>query len=388
MKRRNFLKLSGAGIAGSVLITNTSATNVVKASMLKPQKLVYRKLGKTGLKIPLISLPVERIDNEQLLKDAIEAGINHFDTANSYQQGKSEEFLGRMLKPYKRKSLIVATKINTKDKDNPEKDLLEKFEISLKRLQMDYVDILYLHAVEKREQVLDEKVIKVFQDLKKQGKAKHIGVSTHRNMAEVINAAVESKVWEVVLTSYNFKLADSEEVTKAIDGAGKAGIGIVAMKTIAGGFWDKAKTKKINATAAIKWALQNQSVTTCTPAITNFDMLQEDLKLMSDLTLTEQEKQDLKGDGSTVGLFCLGCEQCVPQCPNNVPIPDVMRAYMYAYGYTNTRLAREVVDNFREEQLACTACPVCNVECQQGFDIRTKARDILRIKEVEKDFLV
>jgi predicted aldo/keto reductase-like oxidoreductase len=391
LNRRNFLKLSGAGLAGGVIIKSTGSPitgSALSGLSVKPKKIIFRTLGNTGLKVPIISLPVERIDNENLVKEGINAGLILFDTAYSYGQGRSEEFLGQVLKPYDREKFIISTKINTKDKENPERDLLEKFKKSLTRLQTDYVDILYLHAVERPEDVLNPVYQKVFQDLKKQGKVRHIGVSTHKNMAEVIKAAIQSKVWEVVLTAYNFRMENSTEVIQAVADAAEAGIGIVAMKTMAGGFQDKERTKKINATAALKWVLSDKNITTSVPAITNFDMLEEDLNVMNDLALTDKEKQELKGDGSTAGLFCLGCQQCVPQCPNNVPVPELMRAYMYAYGYNDKKLARKVIDGLGSDGQICNACPVCHVECRQGFKIQEKAMDIARINDVPLDFLV
>jgi predicted aldo/keto reductase-like oxidoreductase len=236
--------------------------------------------------------------------------------------------------------------------------------------------------------VLDEKTLKLFQEFKKQGKTKFIGISIHRNIPDLIKAAIESKVWDVVLTSYNFRMQDFEDVKKSINEAAKAGIGVIAMKTMAGGYWDKEKTKKINTTAALKWVLLDENVTTAIPGCSSFEQIELNIKLLSNLELTEQEQQDLKSDGTSAGLICVGCEQCVPQCPNKVPIPDLMRAFMYAYGYSNPNLAREVVDNLSIEQTACNKCPICNVECRLGFDIQGKAKDILRIREVPKEFLV
>jgi len=387
--RRKFFKLSGAGVAGAVL-TNVAHGKIVKpSSLLSPSKIIYRKLGNTGIELPIVSLPVERIDNAKFIDLAIEAGVKYFDTAYTYANGKSEPFLGNALKPYKRESLIISTKINTKDKENPEKELLEKFETSLKRLQTDYVDILFLHAVNNRDETLNERHIKVFQDLKKQGKARFIGVSTHTNMAEVITAATESKVWEVILTTYNFRTMENpQNVTNAIDKAAKAGIGIIAMKTMTGVYLDKEKTRKINTTAALKWALNNPNITTAIPGITSFEQLNDDLKLLSDITLTEQEKQDLAKDGNTAGLFCLGCDQCRRQCPNNVPIPDMMRAYMYAYGYNSTLQANQVLQELAPEQISCDKCAECIVECTQKFNIREKVLDISRLRAVPEEFLV
>jgi ferredoxin len=108
---------------------------------------------------------------------------------------------------------------------------------------------------------------------------------------------------------------------------------------------------------------------------------------MEDLTLTEEEKKDLRGKGDTAGLFCLGCEECVPQCPYNVPIPDIMRSYMYAYGYRDLRLAHEVINQLSEVERSCSLCPTCNVMCRQGFDIQGKAKDILRVQHIPEDFL-
>jgi predicted aldo/keto reductase-like oxidoreductase len=326
--------------------------------------------------------------DSNLITTALDAGIVLLDTAHSYQEGRNEEMLGSLLKSRKRDSFVIATKISSRNTEDPEKDLREKFEKSLQRLQMDCVDILYLHGPNKREQVLDEKTLNLFQEFKKQGKTKFIGISIHRNIPDLIKAAIESKVWDVVLTAYNFRMQDFDEVKKAIAEAAKAGIGIIAMKTMAGGYWDKEKTKKINTTAALKWVLLDENVTTAIPGCTTFEQLQQNIKLLSNFELTEQEKQDLKGDGSSSGLICVGCEQCVAQCPNNVPVPDLMRAYMYAYGYSDPNLAREVVDNLSIEQTACAKCPICNVECRLGFDIQGKAKDILRIREVPKEFLV
>jgi predicted aldo/keto reductase-like oxidoreductase len=391
INRRNFLKLSGAGVAGTVIVGNVSAQaakTALHGSLLKPEKIIYRNLGRTGIKLPIVSMGAMNATNSNLITTALDAGIVYFDTAHSYQEGRSEEMLGDLLKSRKRDSFVIATKINTRGSENPEKDLTEKFEKSLQRLQMDYVDILFLHGPGTRELVLDEKTLKLFQEFKKQGKTKFIGISIHRNIPDLIKAAIESKVWDVVLTSYNFRMQDFEDVKKSINEAAKAGIGVIAMKTMAGGYWDKEKTKKINTTAALKWVLLDENVTTAIPGCSSFEQIELNIKLLSNLELTEQEQQDLKSDGTSAGLICVGCEQCVPQCPNKVPIPDLMRAFMYAYGYSNPNLAREVVDNLSIEQTACNKCPICNVECRLGFDIQGKAKDILRIREVPKEFLV
>lgn len=383
INRRNFLRLTGAGIAGGVMLGGAGCS-VNKGG--KSKKIIYRTLGKTGIKVPVVSLGVMRVDNVNLILSAYNAGMRHFDTAYSYQNGKSEEILGQALKDKKRDSFVIATKINTRDTTDIVKDFPVKLDKSLERLQMDYVDILYYHGANKPDIVKDEQIIKVFQEFKASGKVKSIGISVHSNIPEVIKAATEVKVWDVILTSYNFKMENFTEVKNAIAEAAKAGIGIVAMKTMAGVYWDKEKTKKINTKAALKWALSDENVTTAIPGCTSFDQLEENIGVLTSVALTDQEKEDLDIGKHTAGLVCVGCNECIPQCPKNVPVPDLMRAYMYTYGYDAPKLAYEVVSEVPEN--ACTLCPECKVECRMGFDVRERAMDVMRLHSVPKEFLV
>lgn len=115
-----------------------------------------------------------------------------------------------------------------------EKAFMNQLEISLKRLELDYVDILYQHNVWKREAVLFEPIMNALERAKKEGKARFVGVSTHQSEPEVIQAAVDAQAYDVVQTAYNFRQKLYVEVRKAIATAAEAGLGIVAMKIIGG----------------------------------------------------------------------------------------------------------------------------------------------------------
>jgi predicted aldo/keto reductase-like oxidoreductase len=178
------------------------------------------------------------------------------------------------------------------------------------------------------------------------------------------------------------------ELTNAIRKASEAGIGIVAMKTLAGGgFFDKEKTRPINTSAALKWALSNQDITTAIPGMTDFDQLDLNVKMLSDITLTEQERNDLVVPTAESGLYCNGCSKCIAQCPRNLPVPDLMRAYMYAYGYSSPAMAHDLLSEIGTSGNPCIDCNACSVNCVKNFRIREKITDIAWLVNVPVEFL-
>lgn len=392
--RREFLKTGIAGAAGVMTLT----PSIVSASAAgrENDNIIYRTLGKTGLKVPVISFGVMNSDNPNLCKAAYEKGIKLFDTANGYQNGNNETMLGNLLKDFTRDSFFLSTKVrpNGVDKEGkPSKEttadsFLEKFNISLSRLKMDYVDILYVHAVQNPELIEYKPIVNTLKKLKKDGKIRFMGFSTHRNEADVINAAASSDNWDVILTAYNFMHTNITELNSAIRKANEKGIGIVAMKTLAGGgFFDKEKKKPINTTAALKWALSNPGIHTTIPGMTTFDQLDLNAKIMYDTSMTEEEEKGLVVPTAETGLFCTGCSKCIPACPRNLPVPDLMRAYMYAYGYSNISKAYSLLGELGTTDNPCSGCDTCKVECTKHFRIKEKITDISRLINVPEDFL-
>ena len=393
INRRGFLRTGIAGAAGIVVL---SPTIVSAATAGQQNDIISRTLGKTGMKIPVISFGVMRADNPNLCKAAYEKGIKLFDTANGYQNGNNEIMLGNLLKDYPRSSFYLATKVKPAGVDKEGKpsdqttaeDFLTKFNTSLSRLKMDYVDILYIHDIRNPEMLEYKPIINAVKNLKKEGKVKFIGFSTHANEPLVIDAAAAMDTWDVILTSYNFKQTYLNEMNSAIKKASQAGIGIVAMKTMAGGgFLDKEKTKPINSTAALKWVLSNPDITTTIPGMTDFDQLDKNIKILSDISITDQEKKDLLVAIADKGMYCTGCTICLNACIMNLPVPDLMRAYMYAYGYSNPSMAYSLLSELGTKDNPCKECNSCKVECTKKFDIKEKIADISRLVNVPADFL-
>ena len=398
LKRRSFLKWGAAGLAGiAVNPVSGAPKNDLRNPSADPRKkeAIVRTLGRTGLKLPVVSLGVMNSNNPDLIRAALDGGIVMLDTAHGYQGGTNEVVIGQVIKGRPRDSFVIATKVPAPGRDRrtgaipadaKAEPFFEMFNLSLQRLGLEYVDILYQHNVLARDQVFFEPVLMALQKIKKEGRARWIGVTTHGNEPEVIRAAVEAKVHDVVLTAYNFRQDYRDEVRKAVAEAVKAGVGIVAMKTQAGAYWDKEKQHPINMKAALKWVLNDPNVTTAVPGMTTFDQLEEDLAVMTDPTLTEQELKDLKIDLQG-GLYCQYCRQCLPGCLEGLPIPDLMRGYMYAYGYGNMGLARGLLEGLDIAVAPCRSCGTCTVKCAKGFDVADRIKDIVRLKDVPADFL-
>jgi predicted aldo/keto reductase-like oxidoreductase len=395
--RRQFLKSSILGTSSAFLAVPALA-QMSHAGVHAPnaeRNMITRKLGKTGIELPIVSFGVMRADNPALIPAAIEAGIEHFDTAHGYQRGRNEEMLGNVLKDYQRDSFVLATKVPPEDANrdgtlgsgSTSDAFLEKLDISLKRLRMEYVDILYVHGIVRRDAALFPAMLEAVQTAKKSGKARFIGLSTHKNEPEVIQAAIDSGVYDVVLTSVNFKQDHYPEVKRAIADAAKAGIGIIAMKPMAGAFHDKERKKPINCKAALKFVLQDENITTAIPGITTFDHLAMNASVNQDLALTDEERADLTYGKSESGLYCQACEHCVPDCPKGLPIPEIMRAYMYTYGYGQPEMAHSLLASLDLPENSCGDCSRCSAVCAKGFDLAERITDISRLTRIPAEFL-
>src|SRR4051812_38460612 len=163
-------------------------------------KLAYRTLGKTGLKVTSVAFGSMITSDGSVLERAADFGINYFDTARGYQNGNCERMVGNALKS-RRKNLFISTKSHSRTKEGALTDL----DKSLAELQTDYVDIWYLHAIGKPEELSDE-LIEAQAIAKKAGKIRFAGFSTHGNHKEVIAAGIAKGKFDVVLATYNFTM--------------------------------------------------------------------------------------------------------------------------------------------------------------------------------------
>jgi predicted aldo/keto reductase-like oxidoreductase len=164
------------------------------------------------------------------------------------------------------------------------------------------------------------------------------------------------------------------------------------MKTVVGESWKEGgePIAASNAKAALKWVLQNENIHTSVPGFSTFEQLEADISIMEDLTLTPEETEYLKlvRFNHKESLFCQGCGTCLKQCASAPDIPTLMRCYMYAYGYRDLALAVRNIKSVKDDPVACASCTSCAVNCPMGFNIKAKAEDIIRIRDLPEKLFV
>ena len=388
--RRSFLAtglaLPAAGLA-------TPSAPAAASAAAAPVKLAYRTLGKTGLKVTPLSFGCMTTSDPSVIVRAADIGIVHFDTARSYQNGNNERMVGAALKG-KRKQVVISSKSGAKTRQ----EATDHLETSLRELGTDYLDIWYLHNRSTPAEVTDE-LLEVQRAAKQAGKIRFAGVSTHFNMDLMLEHLVKRGQTDVVLTTYNFsmrniasvdKQASKADLTTAIQTARKAGMGIVAMKAMAGGVErvgrgdrlygaDPAALKKVlgakgGALAAIKWVLKNQSVDTAIVCMTDQDQLDENLRAMAE-PYTNQDDQILQALLAYISpVYCRMCGACGGVCDKGVPVPDMLRFVSYAEGYGQFAMARERFLELPEpvRAIRCSDCGACSIECPNGVRVRAR----------------
>jgi hypothetical protein len=374
--RREFLRIGLAGTT-SVLFGWEGIADAVQIaaseSFVFPAP-VYRILGRTGLKITIVSFGAMLTPESEVMKIAFDHGVNYVDTARRYMGGKNEEIVARALKG-KRDKVYVATKIAPASRSK--EAMFKDVETSLMALETDYVDVIQIHNVNGRDdRIFDPEIRETLVRLKEQGKVRFFGVTSHTNEAEVLNALVDDKdrFFDTALVKYNFK--SSQEAKEAIARAARANIGVIAMKTQAGGYTTDKLGPFSPHQAALKWVLQDQHVTAAIPGMRDITQLREDIAVMG-MRFGYLDKLILKRYGTAVApYYCHLCGQCEATCPKGAAISTINRCLMYAEAYRSPVLARST---YHEIPLslsasACLDCSDCVARCVNGLDIPVKMR--------------
>ena len=349
------------GLVGSRLWSGLPSANAEKKSILE-----YRTLGKTGLKVTAVSMGVMNCSDPAVLLRAFDLGINFYDTADCYMHGRNEEMVGKAFEG-KREKVFIQTKVHNHD----EKKMRASVERSLQRLRTDYIDVLVWHGHSSPEEVSDPKLFEFMSKMKKEGKVRFTGFSAHKHMAPLLREAAKSNLHDVALVSYNF--THSKDLKEAVALAAQSGIGIVAMKTQAGGY-KKEKMGGLNPhQAALKYILMDQNVSAAVPGVTTIEQIEECAAVMG-ASFSKKNLNELKEYHSFLqGRICTMCGGCIGDCPYGVSHGDVLRVVMYQDGYENSSLVRESLQMIaRQDIQRCSECLSCSVICRRGLDIKAQ----------------
>ncbi len=386
--RRHFLR-TGIAAAASTAFSGIAPRRTFAESG-KFTRIAYRELGSTGCLVSEVGFGAMNMRDPELLGAALDYGINYIDTAWAYMNGVNEQVVGQVTKPVRDRVFITTKVIPSGEGKKILDETLAKMEMSLKRLQTDHVDLMLCHALDSRKYVMHDGLMKIFDIAREKGICRFVGVSTHENNAEVLDAAVDSKFWQAVLVGYNYM--SPPEVAIAIQRARNAGIGIIGMKNLLNPIdlstwnWEtiqdirKNENSPLSPTQAlIKYVLDDPNVDTTVPGITSFEQLAEDLSVMG-MKMGFEDRSSLMRYGDAVrGRYCggvAGCTGCAEQCPRGVGMNNIHRCLAYACGYGDIRLAREqyalLPETSRVSQ--CADCSECVVSCSHGIDVNESVR--------------
>jgi len=376
--RRDFLRNSTAAGVG-IAATGLFSRRIFSQEQSGFQRITYRDLGSTGFKVSEIGFGAMNMRDPELVHAAIDNGINYIDTANGYMKGVNEEVIGSVMKT-KRDKVFLTTKISPQSPDN----MSEMIETSLKRLQTDHVDLLLLHGygIKNRKHVLDDAILKFFDDTRDKGYTRFVGFSTHKFDDEISEAAVESKFWEAVLVPYNY--ISPQSVSASIKKVREAGLAVIGMKNLLNintrprkSLEDIRENKNgpvTYAQAHLKWVLSNTYIDTIIPGVTSFEQLAENIAVMGKKMSYEDHNILYRFAEHNKGSHCFdleGCTGCKGKCPKGVEINEINRCLGYAYGYGDIRLAHE---NYHELSRSnridiCADCEECAVKCANGLNL-------------------
>jgi aryl-alcohol dehydrogenase-like predicted oxidoreductase len=339
-------------------------------------KVFYRVLGKTGLKVTSVGFGSMITSDASVIERAADMGITYFDTARGYQKGNNERMVGAALKS-RRKNIVLSSKSEAKTASAA----LAELETSLKELGTDYLDIWYIHAKDKPEQVPDE-LVEAWIKAKQQGKIRHIGLSTH-SPNEMADRILEIGKIEVVLSTYNFTMGDARD--SALERISGAGLGLVAMKVMAGGMKIRYRMPQMQrpmaGIAALKWAIRKPYFATAIPSMTDMEQLEMNFQAMAE-SFKPADELILAGRREEIRTeYCRMCYRCADRCPKGLPVTDILRFVTYADGYGEFALGRE---RFLElpaavKNVRCGDCSSCAIHCPNGVDV---ARRLQRAQEL------
>jgi uncharacterized protein len=336
----------------------------------------YLTLGKTGLEISEVgfgAIPIIRLSMEeavQVLRRAYDRGVTFYDTAHLYLD--SEEKIGRAFAG-RRHRVVLASK--TIKRDGP--GAVEELELSLRRLQTDYLDLYQFHQVSQETDyqslIAPGGALEAVQRAQEAGKVRHLGVTSHS--LEMAIKLVQTGLFSTVQFPFNF--IEMEARQELHPKARELDLGILAMKPFAGGMVDNARVvfKFLRQFPDIVPLAGWDSVARVDEVL---DFYKDENQVTSeDLALMEQYRQELGK------LFCHRCEYCQP-CAQGVNITSAMLYAIVAHRMGPSKAAG-FAEKVMESVKLCIECGECADRCPYHLPIPETLKKHLALYEEHRD---
>ncbi len=334
----------------------------------------YRTLGRTGLKVSCIGIggiPLAGMDIEQaskVLNTALDHGINFVDTARGYKE--SEELIGTSISSRKNEFYIA-----TKTRARKEKSIQEELKKSLKNLKINTLDLYQIHYVNTPEElkIVMKKggALEVLKKLRDQKVIRFIGITGHSS--RVLMQAAQTGEFDTIQGAFSY-IEKEQETVDLIHQCSGRNLGFIVQKPLAGGAITLASV-------ALKWLLRHP-VSTVIPGMVSVSQVEENCSVVDgELSLTTEEMESLDELVKKLeGDFCRRCYYCHPVCPEKIRIGVILEFYGKAKFPENLELARRWYSGYTVNATNCTECGLCLPECPYNLpiiDMLKKAHQLL-----------
>jgi predicted aldo/keto reductase-like oxidoreductase len=328
--------------------------------------LLKRRLGRTNLSVTAVSfggLPLQRCTMAEagsVLNAVLDQGINFIDTARAYTD--SEEKIGRYLKA-RRQEFYLATKSMARDKVAMAKDI----DLSLAKLQTDYIDLYQIHNIKTRQDLdavfAPGGALEALLEAQQQHKIHHIGVTGHS--VALLTEAIQTGHFSTVQVPFNF--IEQDPLKELFPLAKKLDIGIIVMKPLGGG-------QITQTNLALRWILSHE-VSAAIPGMDSVEQIKKNFTALSDYRpLVAAEIDSLAKEAVEIGPnFCRRCGYCMP-CTVNIDIPQT---FIFHLQYTRYGLTKAIPQRYAAlpyKASDCIECGICETRCPYNLPIRAKLK--------------
>ena len=355
------------------------------------------RLGYGGMRFPKNGDEVDVEEAVKLLRKAYDMGVNYFDTAVVYHKGESEKIFGKAFEIYDRSSYYLADKMSIwvcKD----EQEMKDLFESQLKTLKTDYIDFYLVHSLNRNhyQKVKEFHCVEFLQEMKRQGKIKHLGFSFH-DTYPVFTQILDDYDWDFVQIQLNYLDWQNQGAEQLYRELEKRNLPCMVMEPVRGGYLatlDEQRAKpflemepnRSIASWAIRWVESLPQVTVVLSGMSDMAQLEDNVAMMTNFEpMNEKELEAVAKVVEEIrkvnDIPCTGCRYCM-DCPMGVDIPEIFAIYsrLKIFGKDKSFVEdyKEVMENGNGAE-HCVGCQQCMNHCPQSIEIPDKLAMIHRL---------